>query len=86
MNGLGNNCIQDKCSSPSTKAPTGKDFHSPYFTTPIVRTSLIHITHLNDLDLDFSNNFPFSVDTSPIGYPVTLPKLVLQACIMSLIF
>ena len=79
-------CIQDRYNSPSTKAPTGKYLHPLPSLHPPTWTSLDHITHLHGLDEVFSGNFPFLVDTSPIGRPVTFPKLVLQACIMSLSF
>jgi hypothetical protein len=56
----------------------------PCFHCTLVRTSLIHLTHLHDLDLISSGNIPFLVDTSPIGRPVTSSKLALQICVMSL--
>jgi hypothetical protein len=77
MNGLGNNCIQDRCNSPSTKESIGKALHSPCFHCAHCQDILIHIIHLHGLDLVFARNFPFPVDTSPIGRPVTLPRLVL---------
>ena len=86
MNGLGKNCIQDKCNSPSAKAPTGKALHPLLSLHPLAWTSLIHITHLHGSDEVSSGNFPPPVDTSPMGRLVTFPKLVLQACIMSLSF
>jgi hypothetical protein len=58
MNGLGKNCIQDRCSSPSTKAPTGKALHPLLSLHPLAWTSLIHITHLHGSDEVSSGNFP----------------------------
>jgi hypothetical protein len=86
MNGLGKICIQDRCNSPSTKAPTGKALHPLPSLHPPAWTSLDHITHLHGLDEVSSGNFPLPVDTSPIGRPVIFSKFVLQACVMSLSF
>ena len=83
MNGLGNICIKDRCNSPSTKAPTGKTLHPLPSLHPLAWTSLIHITHLHGPDEVSFGNFPLSVDTSPIGRPITSHKLALQICIMS---
>ena len=82
--GLKKNCIQDRRNSPSTKAPTSKALHPLPSLHPPSWTSLDHITHLHGLDEVSSGNFPLPVDTSPIGRPVTFPKLVLQTCIMFL--
>ena len=46
MNWAWKNCIQDRCSSPSTKAPTGKALHPLPSLHPLAWTSLDHITHL----------------------------------------
>jgi hypothetical protein len=86
MNGLEKICIQDKCGSPSTKAPTGKALHPLLSLHPLAWTSLYHIIHLHGSDEVSSGNFPLPVDTSPIGCPVIFSKLVLQACVMSLSF
>jgi hypothetical protein len=83
MDGLGKISIEDRCNSPSTKAPTGKALHPLLSLHLLAWTSLAHITHLHGLDEVFSRNFPLPMDTSPIGCPVIFPKLVLQACIMS---
>ena len=86
MNGLGKICIQDRCNSPSTKAPTGKAFHPLPSLHPPAWTSLDHIAYLHDLDEVSFEKFPLPVDTSPIGHLVFFSKLILQACVMSLIF
>jgi len=86
MNGLGKICIQDRCSSPSTKAPIGKALHPLLSLHPLTWTSLAHITHLHGSDELSFINFPFPMDTIPIGRPIVFSKLVLQACVMSLSF
>ena len=84
--GLEKICIEDRCISPSTKAPTSKALHPLSSLHPPAWTSLDHITHLHGLDEVSSGNFPFLVDTSPIGGLVLFSKLVLQACVISLRF
>ena len=84
MNGLGKFSIQDRCNSPSTKAPIGKALHPLLLLHPLAWTSLVHITHLHGSDEVSSGNFPLPMDISPIGRPVIFSKLVLQACVMSL--
>jgi hypothetical protein len=51
---------------------------------PHAWTSPNHITHLHGLDEVSPENFPFPVDTSPIGRLVFFSRLVLQACVTSL--
>jgi hypothetical protein len=75
MNGLGKNCIHDRYSSPSTKAPTDNILHPWPSLHPHAWTSLDHFIHLHGLEEVSSRNFPYSVDTSPIGCLALFPDL-----------
>jgi hypothetical protein len=75
--GLGKNCIHDRYNSPSTKAPTGNIMHPwlslyPYVWTSLKPLHLVYMAWMKPL-----GNFPFLMDTSPIGYLVLFLDLVL---------
>jgi hypothetical protein len=59
MNGLGNICIHDRCSSPSTEAPTGKPYISLLSLHPLPRHPLPPHP-LTWLRFDFSWKHPTS--------------------------
>jgi hypothetical protein len=70
-------CIHDKYNSPSTKAPTGNIMHPwlslyPYVWTSLKPLHLVYMAWMKPL-----GNFPFLMDTSPIGYLVLFLDLVL---------
>jgi hypothetical protein len=69
-------CIHDRYNSPSTKAPTGNTLHPCPSLHPHAWTSPDHITHSHGLDEVSSGNFPFPVDTSPIGHFVFSSRFV----------
>jgi hypothetical protein len=77
-------CIHDRDNSPSTKAPIGNTLHPWPLLHPHAWTSPDCIIHLHGLDEISLGTFLFSVDTSPIGSLVLFPRLILQACVMSL--
>jgi hypothetical protein len=60
MNGLGNICIHDRCSSPSTEAPTGKPYISLLSLHPLPRHPFPH--PLTWLRFDLSQKHPTSSD------------------------
>ena len=78
--GLGKTCIHDRYSSPSTKAPTGNIMHPCLSLYPYVWTSLIHIISFYMVWMIPLGDFPFLMDTSPIGCLV----FFLQPCIVGL--
>jgi hypothetical protein len=75
--GLGKNCIHDGYNSPSTKAPTGNIMHPWLSLYQYVWTSLSHITSFYMAWMKPLGNFPFLMDTSPIGCLVLFFNLVL---------